>query len=230
MSEKISILLVEDDKSFGGVLRDYLSLNGYKVLLSEDGEHGASAFETGKFDLVITDVMMPYKDGFTLAEEIRKINADVPLIFLTARSQKEDVLRGYRTGADDYIPKPFDSEVLLYKIKAVLSRKQNNRASQHTFTLGKFTFDSTQRLLTGGENPEKLSPRESELLQMLAAFANQVLPRQEALKKIWGDDSYFNARSMDVYVTRLRRKLKSDPRIQIETVYGTGFKLYLPVD
>lgn len=230
MSEKISILLVEDDKSFGGVLRDYLSLNGYKVLLSEDGEHGASAFETGKFDLVITDVMMPYKDGFTLAEEIRKINADVPLIFLTARSQKEDVLRGYRTGADDYIPKPFDSEVLLYKIKAVLSRKQNNRGAQHTFTLGKFTFDSAQRLLTGGENPEKLSPRESELLQLLAAFANQVLPRQEALKKIWGDDSYFNARSMDVYVTRLRRKLKSDPRIQIETVYGTGFKLYLPVD
>lgn len=228
MSDKISILLVEDDKSFGGVLRDYLSLNGYKVLLSEDGEHGVSAFETGKFDLVITDVMMPFKDGFTLAEEIRKINADVPLIFLTARSQKEDVLRGYRTGADDYISKPFDSEVLLYKIKAVLSRKQNNRGPQNIFALGKFTFDTSQRLLTGGETPEKLSPRESELLQLLAAFANQVLPRQEALKKIWGDDSYFNARSMDVYVTRLRRKLKSDPRIQIETVYGTGFKLYLP--
>lgn len=228
MSEKISILLVEDDKSFGGVLRDYLSLNGYQVLLSEDGEHGASAFETGKFDLVITDVMMPFKDGFTLAEEIRKINSAIPLIFLTARSQKEDVLRGYRMGADDYISKPFDSEVLLYKIKAVLSRKQNNRGPQNIFTLGKFTFDTSQRLLTGGENPEKLSPRESELLQLLAAFANQVLPRQEALKKIWGDDSYFNARSMDVYVTRLRRKLKSDPRIQIETVYGTGFKLYLP--
>lgn len=228
MSEKISILLVEDDKSFGGVLRDYLSLNSYKVLLSEDGEHAISVFENGKFDLVITDVMMPFKDGFTLAEEIRKINQGIPLIFLTARSQKEDVIRGYRAGADDYIPKPFDSEVLLYKIKAVLSRRQSNRSEQLVFTLGKFTFDTAERLLTGGENPERLSPRESELLQMLAAFSNRVLSRQEALKKIWGDDSYFNARSMDVYVTRLRRKLKEDPRIQIETVYGTGFKLSLP--
>jgi two-component system OmpR family response regulator len=228
MSNKTSILLVEDDQSFGGVLRDYLSLNGYKVLLKEDGEHGISAFENGTFDLVITDVMMPFKDGFTLAEEIRKINAEVPLIFLTARSQKEDVLRGYRTGADDYIAKPFDSEVLLYKIKAVLSRKQASRIPPAIFTLGKFSFDPSGRVLSGGETPEKLSPRESELLQLLLTFANQVLPRQEALKKIWGDDSYFNARSMDVYVTRLRRKLKADPRIQIETVYGTGFKLYLP--
>jgi DNA-binding response OmpR family regulator len=163
-----------------------------------------------------------------LAEEIRKINADVPLIFLTARSQKEDVLRGYRTGADDYIAKPFDSEVLLYKIKAVLSRKQPGRVSPAMFTLGKFSFDPMERVLSNDGNSEKLSPRESELLQLLLTFANQVLPRQEALKKIWGDDSYFNARSMDVYVTRLRRKLKADPRVQIETVYGTGFKLYLP--
>ncbi len=228
MTEPVSILLVEDDKSFGGVLRDYLSLNGYKVLLSEDGEHAIAVFENGKFDLVITDVMMPFKDGFTLAEEIRKININMPLIFLTARSQKEDVLRGYRAGADDYIPKPFDSEVLLYKIKAVLSRKQSNSIEQTVFTLGKFKFNIAERLLTGGENPERLSPRESELLQLLASFSNRVLSRQDALKKIWGDDSYFNARSMDVYVARLRRKLKADPRIQIETVYGTGFKLCIP--
>jgi two-component system OmpR family response regulator len=228
MKEKIAILLVEDDQSFGGVLRDYLSINEFNVVLCEDGERAIAAFETGKFDLVITDVMMPLKDGFTLAEEIRKINADVPLIFLTARSQKDDILRGYRTGADDYIPKPFDSEVLLYKIKAVLSRKQTNHETVKRFALGVFTFDPSERLLTGGEKPERLSPREAELLQLLAVFGNRVLPRQEALKKIWGDDSYFNARSMDVYVTRLRRKLRSDPRIQIETVYGTGFKLYLP--
>jgi two-component system, OmpR family, response regulator len=225
MSAKVSILLAEDDRSFGGVLRDYLSLNGYDVQLCEDGEVALSAFESRAFDLVITDVMMPLKDGFSLAEEIRRSKPGLPLVFLTARTQKDDVLRGYRTGADDYITKPFDSEVLLYKIKAVLARRGQVSDAPKTFRLGKFTFDPAALLLSGNGEPERLSPRESELLQLLAAHRNHVLPRQEALKKIWGDDSYFNARSMDVYVARLRRRLKSDPNVQIETVYGTGLKL-----
>lgn len=224
MSRKISILLAEDDASFGGVLRDYLALNSYDVRLCVDGEQALSAFETQPFDLVITDVMMPAKDGFSLAEEIRAINSSMPLIFLTARTQRDDVLRGYRAGADDYITKPFDSEVLLAKIKAVLSRR-GSASNNSSYAIGKFTFDIAERTLKGAGDPERLSPREAELLQLLAAQQNQVVSRQEALKKIWGDDSYFNARSMDVYVTRLRRRLKADPGISIETVYGTGIKL-----
>lgn len=229
MKESAVILLVEDDQSFGGVLRDYLSLNGFRIVLCEDGEKAAAVFKNEKFDLVITDVMMPVKDGFSFAEEIRKAGSLTPLIFLTARSQKEDILRGYRTGADDYIAKPFDSEVLLYKIKAVLARKQDARqSSPGKITFGKFSYDPSERLLTGGGDAERLSPRESELLLLLAEYSNRVLSRQDALKKIWGDDSYFNARSMDVYVTRLRRRFQSDPRVKIETVYGTGLKLIVP--
>jgi DNA-binding response OmpR family regulator len=228
MKEQASILLAEDDQSFGGVLRDYLSLNGFRVSLCEDGEKAIAVFRNEKFDLVITDVMMPLKDGFSFAEEIKKENQHIPLIFLTARSQKEDVLRGYRTGADDYIAKPFDSEVLLYKIKAVLSRRQESQSLPEIISLGKFSYDSSGRILTGGAEAERLSPRESELLLLLAEFSNRVLSRQEALKKIWGDDSYFNARSMDVYVARLRRRFQSDPRVKIETVYGTGLKLIVP--
>lgn len=225
MNRKTRILLAEDDASFGGVLRDYLSINGYEVRLCADGEIAISAFQNEEYDLVITDVMMPAKDGFTLAGEIRKLNENMPLIFLTARTQKDDIIRGYRSGADDYITKPFDSEVLLYKIKAVLSRSPEMPIVPVSISIGKMNFDPAERLLTGGENPERLSPRESELLQLLAANQNQVVPRQDVLKKIWGDDSYFNARSMDVYVTRLRRRLKPDSNISIETVYGTGIKL-----
>jgi two-component system, OmpR family, response regulator len=221
---KTKILLAEDDESFGGVLRDYLSIHGYEVKLCANGQLALSAFETQPFDLVITDVMMPLKDGFTLSDEIRKVNSTTPLIFLTARTQKDDILRGYRTGADDYVTKPFDSEVLLYKIKAVLTRK-SLPAAPPTLSIGMFTFKPAERLLSGGIEPGRLSPRESDLLQYLAARQNQVVSRQEALKSIWGDDSYFNARSMDVYVTRLRRRLKEDPRVGIESVYGTGIKL-----
>lgn len=225
MTKKISILLAEDDASFGGVLRDYLSINGYEVRLCEDGEVALSAFETQSFDLLITDVMMPLKDGFTLADEIRRINSSIPLIFLTARTQKADVIKGYRAGADDYVTKPFDSEVLLYKIKAVLARKADQPEAPPVLQIGKFSFHIAERQLSGAGDPERLSPRESELLQLLASKQNQVVSRQDALKSIWGDDSYFNARSMDVYVTRLRRRLKADPSISIETVYGTGIKL-----
>jgi two-component system OmpR family response regulator len=174
-------------------------------------------------------VMMPLKDGFSFAEEIRKADRKIPLIFLTARSQKEDVLRGYRTGADDYIAKPFDSEVLLYKIKAVLSRKTDSHLSaQEILPIGNFSYNIPERLLAGGAEAERLSPRESELLLLLLEFSNRVLSRQDALKKIWGDDSYFNARSMDVYVARLRRRFHADSRVKIETVYGTGLKLIIP--
>lgn len=225
MSKKIRILLAEDDASFGGVLRDYLTINGYEVRLCGDGEMAIAAFLNQEFDLVITDVMMPVKDGFTFATEIRKQHETIPLIFLTARTQKEDIIRGYKHGADDYITKPFDSEVLLYKIKAVLSRSPETQPVQQTVFIGKMEFNPAERLLSGGEKPERLSPRESDLLLLLASNQNQVVARTELLKKIWGDDSYFNARSMDVYVTRLRRRLKPDPGISIETVYGTGIKL-----
>jgi DNA-binding response OmpR family regulator len=225
MNESISILLAEDDESFGGVLRDYLSLNGYCVKLCADGEIALSAFETGKFDLVISDVMMPAKDGFTLAEEIKKMNPEIPLVFLTARSQKVDVLRGYRIGADDYISKPFDSEILLFKIKSVLSRNKNQEEIQNEIAIGKFSLNISERILCFENVEERLSPREAELLQLLFVHLNKVLPRNEALKKIWGDDSYFNTRSMDVYVARLRRRLKKDANVLIETVYGTGLKL-----
>lgn len=229
MSEKISILLAEDDESFGGVLRDYLSLNGYEVKLCADGELALSAFELKKYDLVISDVMMPAKDGFSLAEEIKKADKEVPFVFLTARTQKEDVLRGYRTGADDYISKPFDSEILLFKIKSVLSRNKSVKENKKNIGIGKFSFSIAERILSFEDEEERLSPRESELLQLLYQHLNEVLPRTEALKKIWGDDSYFNTRSMDVYVTRLRRRLKKDNSISIETVYGTGLKLYIDV-
>lgn len=225
MTKKNSILLAEDDSSFGGVLRDYLSINGYDVRLCEDGEVALSAAELQPFDLLITDVMMPVKDGFTLAGEIRRLHPEIPIIFLTARNQKDDVIRGYRTGADDYVTKPFDSEVLRYKIKAVLARKNAIPELPVRLRIGKFSFDIADRLLSGGDEPERLSPRESELLQLLASRLNQLVSRQEALKTIWGDDSYFNARSMDVYVARLRRRLKPDPSISIESVYGTGIKL-----
>jgi two-component system, OmpR family, response regulator len=222
-----SILLAEDDSSFGGVLRDYLSLNDFEVRLCADGEVALSAFESQRFDLVITDVMMPLKDGFSLAEEIRGINPDIPLIFLTARTQKADMIRGYRAGADDYITKPFDSEILLWKINAVLNRSLHDSPEPEMLTIGLYRFHPADRALKTETGEERLSPREADLLKLLASKQNQVVSRQEALKQIWGDDSYFNARSMDVYVTRLRRRLAKDPAIKIESVYGTGIRLVI---
>lgn len=221
------ILLVEDDPNFGSVLRDYLQLNDYQVTLCTNGNTGISSFRSGQFDICILDVMMPEKDGFTLAEEIRQINKTVPLFFLTAKSMKHDMITGFQLGADDYITKPFDSEVLLFKIKAVLNRVDQldlGIESNH-FEIGKYQFDYAIRELKMGEVLHKLSPKEAELLKLLALHINKVLPRSEALNRIWKDDNYFTSRSMDVYVTKLRKFLSQDNTIEIMNIHGNGFRL-----
>lgn len=223
------ILLVEDDPNFGTVLKDYLALNDYNVTHAKDGLEGLIAFKNGEFDICILDVMMPKKDGFTLAKEIRASNAEVPIIFLTAKTMKEDVLKGYQAGADDYLNKPFDSEVLLYKIKAILQRKENeisDEENQFEFKVGRFDFDSKLRQLSfkGGE-ARKLSPKENKLLKLLVLYKNDLLPRELALTKIWRDDNYFTSRSMDVYIAKLRKYLKPDEHVEIVNIHGEGFRL-----
>ncbi|MBK5208714.1 MAG: response regulator transcription factor [Flavobacteriaceae bacterium] len=227
--ENNRILLVEDDPNFGTVLKDYLSLNDYKVTLAKDGLEGLIMFKNDDFDLCILDVMMPRKDGFSLAKDIRATNSEVPIIFLTARTMKEDVLKGYQSGADDYLNKPFDSEVLLYKIKAILQRKeteQNIEEDTFEFKIGKFDFNSKLRHLSydGGEI-QKLSPKESKLLKLLATYKNDLMPRELALTKIWRDDNYFTSRSMDVYIAKLRKYLKPEPNVEILNIHGEGFRL-----
>ncbi|MDX5586248.1 MAG: response regulator transcription factor, partial [Aureibaculum sp.] len=202
------ILLVEDDPNFGTVLKDYLMLNDYSVSLAKDGLEGLIMFKNDDFDICILDVMMPRKDGFSLAKDIRTTNKEVPIIFLTAKTMKEDVLKGYEVGADDYLNKPFDSEVLLYKIKAILQRKEIDVSAddeKHEFQVGKFHLNSKLRHLSfdGGE-VRKLSPKENKLLKMLLLHLNDLMPRELALTKIWRDDNYFTSRSMDVYIAKLR--------------------------
>ena len=225
-SPKIQILLVEDDPNFGTVLKDYLSMNDYEVELANDGDLGWRTFEKGNFDLCVLDVMLPKKDGFTLATEIRQVNTDVPIIFLTAKTLQEDVLEGFKIGADDYITKPFNSEELLFRIQAVLKRgkgKRNNE--QKEFDIGSFHFNYKTRILTRGENSQKLSPKEAELLRLLSLNLNDITYREEALKSIWGRDDYFTARSMDVFITKLRKYLKEDGNIEIVNIHGNGFRL-----
>ncbi len=227
--QKKRILLVEDDPNFGTILKDYLTINDYEVILAKNGMEGFEKFKKNNFDLCILDVMMPYKDGFTLAKEIREKSKDVPIIFLTAKTMKEDVLRGYKVGADDYLNKPFDSEVLLMKIKAIIQRKATETISdskQFEFKIGKFDLNSKLRFLKfdGGESI-KLSPKENELLRLLALHENDLMPRELALTKIWRDDNYFTSRSMDVYIAKLRKYLKSDPKVEILNIHGEGFRL-----
>ena len=222
------ILLVEDEKNFALVLKDYLRINGFEVMLCENGMRGLEAFRSDKFDLCILDIMMPKKDGFTLSQEIKALDKSVPLIFLTARGMREDMIRGYKIGADDYIIKPFDSELLLLKIKAILNRNQNGKSKDelHLFEIGKFYFNSKLRTLKEKKGAEvKLSPKESALLQMLCQYKNDVLTREVALKQIWADDNYFTARSMDVYIVKLRKYLSADPSIEINNVHGNGYTL-----
>ncbi|WP_166964385.1 response regulator transcription factor [Yeosuana marina] len=223
------ILLVEDDPNFGTVLKDYLMMNDYDVVHAKNGMEGFEKFKKDDFDLCILDVMMPYKDGFTLAKEIREKNKDVPIVFLTAKAMKEDVLKGYKVGADDYLNKPFDSEVLLMKIKAIMQRKATETISdskQFEFKIGSFDLNSKLRFLRykGGE-PVKLSPKENELLRLLALHENDLMPRQLALTKIWRDDNYFTSRSMDVYIAKLRKYLKLDEKVEILNIHGEGFRL-----
>jgi DNA-binding response OmpR family regulator len=227
------ILLVEDDQNFGDVLRSYLEMHDYDVTLATDGEQGLEKYNEGTYDLCIFDVMMPKKDGFTLAKEIREKDEDMPIIFLTAKTMKEDVVKGFKIGADDYISKPFNSEELLYRIQAILKRSQakaDPREEIKEFTIGKYHFNFPLRILTfdpdGPEKEEnKLSPKEAQLLRMFAMYMNDILPRSEALTKIWGEDNYFTARSMDVFVTKLRKYLKKDDNIEIVNIHGNGFQL-----
>ncbi|MFK7798382.1 MAG: response regulator transcription factor [Aureispira sp.] len=230
METKGKILLVEDDKNFGDVLRSYLEMNDYEVVLAEDGEAGWKCFQQDKFDLCIFDVMMPKKDGLSLAKDVRVVDQFVPIIFLTAKTMKDDVIRGFQAGADDYIPKPFAPEELLYRIHAILKRSQKpERQRQETkeFNIGKYHFNYPLRILTYGENEskDKLSPKESELLRLFCLYLNDILPRSIALKEIWGEDNYFTARSMDVFVTKLRKYLKKDESIEIVNIHGNGFQL-----
>ena len=222
------ILLVEDDTNFGNILKEYLQINNYDVVLAKNGIEGYEKFSSSEYDLCILDVMMPYKDGFSLAREIRNKNEEVPLIFLTAKNLKEDVLKGFKIGADDYLTKPFDSEVLLAKIKAIMSRKKifSIPSSEDTkFKIGKFLFNSKLRILSLETNQFNLSPKENELLRLLIININDLLSREIALNKIWRDDSYFASRSMDVYITKLRKYLSLDPKVEILNIHGEGFRL-----
>ena len=225
--KKYKILLCEDDSNLGLVLKNFLELNDYEVTLERDGRLGLGAFQREKFDLCLLDVMMPNVDGFTLAEEIRDIDPDVPLFFLSAKTLKEDILHGYRLGADDYITKPFDSDVLMHKIKAIIKRNEEDHkvTDNLEFELGAYHFNPKLRELKVKDATQVLSPKENELLKMLAEHKNDLLTREKALKKIWGSDTYFNGRSMDVYIAKLRKYLKEDSTIEIVNIHGNGFRL-----
>jgi two-component system, OmpR family, response regulator len=229
MTKKTKILLVEDDPNFGSILKSYLELDEYEVVLKKDGKQGLACFQSTLFDLCVLDIMMPEMDGFTLAREIKKLDKDIPLIFLTAKTMKEDVLEGFRIGADDFLTKPFDSEVLLYKISAILKRKVAGESGlneiPNEFSIGHFIFNHRLRTLTYNKQATNLSPKESELLTMLCTAKDGILSRSDALKKIWDADNYFTARSMDVFVARLRKYLKDDPSVEIINIHGNGFRL-----
>lgn len=229
MDEKPRILLCEDDENLGMLLREYLQAKEYDTELCPDGEAGYKAFLKSNFDLCVLDVMMPKKDGFALAKEIRQSNAEVPIIFLTAKTLKEDVLDGFKIGADDYITKPFSMEELTFRIEAILRRVRGKKNRDRThYKIGSFTFDTQKQILARGDKQTKLTTKESELLSLLCAHANEILQRDFALKTIWIDDNYFNARSMDVYITKLRKHLKEDENVEIINIHGKGYKLIAP--
>lgn len=223
---KGQLLLIEDDLNFGVILKSYLEMNEYQVDLITDGREAIPTLNAQKYDLCIVDVLLPNIDGFSIVKHFRKRDKITPVIFLSAKSQKDDVIEGYRSGADDYMTKPFDSDLLLAKIKAILRRNGTATSVQsEMLTIGKFVFDVKLRLLQSDDNKYRLTPRESELLYELYLSRATMLSRKEALRKIWGDDNYFNARSMDVYITRLRKYFKDDPTINLVNVHGTGFIL-----
>ena len=228
MPLKKKILLVEDDNNFGSILRDYLILHSYETTLAKNGIEGLEKFRKHNYDLCILDVMMPFKDGFSLASDIRSINDEVPLIFLTAKSLKEDVIKGFKIGADDYLIKPFDSEILLFKIKSIFKRKISLKKATDNkvdYIFSSFRYNSKFRELQfKNDKPVTLSPKEGKLLTLLLDNMNDLTTREEALVKIWNDDNYFTSRSMDVYVTKIRKYLSKDPKIKIENIHGKGFK------
>jgi DNA-binding response OmpR family regulator len=227
---KPKILLVEDDPNLSLVLQDYLEMLHYDITLCRNGKEGLLAFKTGKFDLCILDIMMPVMDGFTLAEEIKKLNESVPVVFLTAKSMKEDRIKGFRIGCDDYIMKPFSTEELSLRIQAILKRclaqdAMKTRDEEPVYQIGNFAFDHRNMILRNGSSERVLTRKENALLKLLYEHRNQLLPREVALKSVWGDDDYFIGRSMDVFIAKLRKHLKDDPSISITNVHGTGFKL-----
>jgi two-component system, OmpR family, response regulator len=227
--EKVKILLCEDDENLGMLLREYLQAKGYDTDLLPDGDAGYKAFMKTNYDVCVFDVMMPKKDGFTLAQEIRAVNTEVPILFLTAKNLKEDIIEGFKIGGDDYITKPFSMEELLFRIVAILRRIKSKKMKEKVvYKLGNFTFDSQKQQLTINGKTTKLTTKESELLSLLCANANDILERNYTLKTIWIDDNYFNARSMDVYITKLRKLLKEDETVQIINIHGKGYKLIVP--
>ncbi|MBO4661994.1 MAG: response regulator transcription factor [Bacteroidaceae bacterium] len=229
MMEKQRILLCEDEESLGMLLREYLQAKGYDAELYLDGEAGYKAFSKSHYDMCLLDVMMPKLDGFSLAREIRLVNQEIPIIFLTAKNLKDDILEGFKLGADDYLTKPFSMDELVYRMEAIMRRvRGKNQKAQTVYEIGNFTFDTQRQILSIGDKQTKLTTKESELLSLLCAHRNEVLERELALKTIWIDDNYFNARSMDVYITKLRKHLRADDRIEINNVHGKGYRLIVP--
>lgn len=227
---KTRILLVEDDPSLGTLLEEYLNAKGFETKLADDGNKGYDVFCKNTFDLLLLDVMMPHKDGITLAKEIRQTDKNTPIIFLTAKSMKEDTIEGFNAGGDDYITKPFSMEELLVRINAVLRRSNKNRSQdtdESTFSIGKYQFNSEKQILQINGVEQKLTTKESQLLRLLCVHKNDVLDRNFALKTIWHDDNYFNGRSMDVYIAKLRKYLKDDSKVEIINIHGKGFKLLI---
>jgi len=224
--DKQRILLVEDDENLGYVIQDLLSMNGYKVHLARDGKEGLLFFNKATYDLCLIDVMMPKKDGFELAEDIKKVNNSVPLVFLTARNQKEDKIKGLKLGADDYITKPFDSDEFLLRVKAILRRSNTEKNdSDKEYRIGEYKFTPSTLILSKDNDSRRLTKKESALLKLLCEHKGKILEREVVSNLIWGDDSYFVGRSMDVFITRLRKYLKEDPAISITNIHGVGFRL-----
>jgi len=224
MSTRKSIFFVEDDLSFGAVLKSYLEICNFSVTWLTDGKHAISSFREGSWDICLLDVMLPNVDGFSIGREIRSMNVRIPIIYLTAKSLKEDILEGYKLGADDYIVKPFDADVLIYKIAVLLKRAEGDSGnSNHLYSIGKYVFDTRLREIKLDGTKQLLSPKEAALLQLLCEHRNQLLTREMALKRIWGDDGYFTTRSMDVFITKLRKFFREDPSVEIRNIHGSGF-------
>lgn len=225
MAQKINILLAEDDKNLGVILKKYLEAKDIAVTLCTNGEETLKTFQEGDFNFCVFDVMMPLMDGFTLSKEIKKIDKNVPIIFLTAKTTQKDVIEGFKLGADDYITKPFSMDELLLRIHAVFNRTSYDATAPTTFKLGSYSFDAPRHLLTKGDESRKLTSKEADLLLLLCENMNETLERTVALRKVWYEDSYFNARSMDVYVTKLRKYFKDEPNVELVNIHGVGFKL-----
>ncbi len=227
MVDRDKVLLLEDDPNLGFILQEHLELNGFQAVLCVNGEDGMTAYTSDRFDLCLVDVMMPKKDGFTFAREVRQRDQEIPIIFLTAKSLKEDRIEGFRIGCDDYLTKPFSMEELLLRIRAVLKRSKGKPEEEipSEFEIGNYIFDHNRQILTIGDKQNKLTPKESDLLRMLCIHMNQTLERGTALREIWNDESYFSGRSMDVFISKLRKYLKDDPRVEIMSVHGKGFRL-----